>query len=442
MRRLIVLFGMFVLIVYEETVLGRNPVWTVAGLAAGVAGLMLIVLVHELGHAAAGTLEGLPLRWLAVGPVMVDFGHGRRLRRSPVGGAGGCVVFDPGDLPDEQLAGAWCRMSAAGPVASLLFAVICLGLFAGFPGLPSFLATALQWTGGFSLLGGIANAIPFRAGPFRSDGCTYLILLRGGEGTASLVRTIRLAAPDQSPDRPADCPATTIARMKETMARLDVPMPARLDEWLTSAYLLYWHYADRGLLEEARSLLWRVATAPRAPAVAKRGRYDVIDVVTAVHLAFWERDAAAAERVAARVPKRSFMRRNSLWIGLEAAILMARGDARGALKKAGRAQRRLAPFVDLSGVNVLEQRWWSVLIARAQTALGQTETERGPNGAVPAAAVPVPTAASGGPGSTVTPDWMGDAPRTEAPVVATVSTAVILPETARWLGRGQASHRM
>jgi hypothetical protein len=265
--------------------------------------------------------------------------------------------------------------------------------------------------GGFSLFCGIANAIPIRVGPFRSDGCTYAIFLRGGEAATSLVRAIRLAGLVQSQDRPADWPATMVALLKETMTRLDAPSPVRLDEWLTSAYLLYWHYADRGMLDDARTVLWRVAMVPRQEALVRRRRYDGIDVVTAVHLALWDGDATTAEQIAAQIPKRSVMRRNSLWFGLEAAILLARGDAKTALRKAEHAQRRLAPFLNVSGINVLEQRWWSVLTARAQTALGQTVT-------------------------TAVPILAGSIAASAAPVVSSGRTADTLPETSRWLGRG------
>ncbi|HEY7035729.1 MAG TPA: M50 family metallopeptidase [Thermomicrobiales bacterium] len=411
MRRPFVFFGICLLVALGGVASGERPLVMVAALAIGPASLILVILVHELGHAAVARIEGLPLRWLAAGPVMIDFGHGRRLRRSPFGGAGGAVVCELGGLSDQELAGAWCRMSAGGPVASLLFAVICLGLVVAIPGLPPFVATALQWLGGLSLFGGIANAIPFRAGPFRSDGCTYLILLRGGEPAASLVRAFRLSEPVYSPAPPADWPEATVARWRETMRRLEAPGPAYLDEWLTSAYLLYWHYADRELLDDARSVLWRAAMAPRQAGATRRGRYDAIDVVTAVHLALWDRDAVTAEQIAAQVPKRSVMRRNSLWFGLEAAILLARGDARAARKKAERAQRRLAPFVDLSGVNVLEQQWWSILIARADAAVEQAETMRAALATAPTVALPIPVGASA--------EWAFDAPSDVRPFRAT-----------------------
>ncbi len=423
MIRLIVILAMIVFPVWLVVVGGFGAGWVIGVIVAAVVGYFLTTLVHELGHALIGTLEGLPLRWLAVGPFMVDFTTSRRLRRSPFGGAvGGCAVFNLGDLTDRQVGGALCRMSAGGPVASLLLAVVCLGVEVAIPGLPFAVATSLQLLGGYSLLVGLSNAIPFRLGPFRSDGCTYLILLRGGEAAESLVRAARLTETAQSQDRPADWPATIVTRLKETLIRLDAPPPARLDEWLASAELLYWHHVDRGHLNDAREVLRRVAVVPRDPALVKRHRYESINLQTALHLALWDGDVATAARIAEQVPKRSLARNTTLWTGTEAAILLARGDATGALKKAREAQRRLAPFVDLLGVIALEQRWWATLIARAEAAIAQVEYQlETPLAAVPAVA-PV--------------EWFAPAPPAESPPPLVGSSRTAWPETALWLERG------
>ena len=73
------------------------------------------------------------------------------------------------------------------------------------------------------------------------------------------VAEMRLAQAVWTPDRPAEWPEALVARLEETLARIETPTPAQLDEWLTAAYLLYLHYMDRGLRGGAKGVLRRVA---------------------------------------------------------------------------------------------------------------------------------------------------------------------------------------
>jgi hypothetical protein len=216
-----------------------------------------------------------------------------------------------------------------------------------------------------------------------------------------------------------------VTRLKETLIRLDAPSPARLGEWLTSAELLYAHYVDRGRLDEAREVLRRVATVPREQSLVKRQRYDSIDLQTALHLALWDGDVATAERIVAAIPKQSFIRGSTLWIGTDAAIMLARGDARGALKRAQEAQRKLARFADLLGVIALEQRWWTSLVARAE-------------GEIAGVAPLEETAISWTVGDPASPvEWFALVPVTDVPEPVAGWPQTTQPETARWLGRGR-----
>lgn len=367
MKRRLIVLGIFVLPTLLNPLTWQRPVSSLLLMAAGFAGIALIVIVHEAGHAVVGVRQGLDLIWIAIGPVMFDLRRGRRPRRSPLGGAvGGFVAFDLGDLPDDKVAAALRRMSAGGPVASLLLAVVSL-LFSTVGG--SFTAV-LFCIGGLSALAALSNAIPFRVGPLRSDGCTYLILWRGGEGAASLIRSARIAGLLTKPERPAQWPATLVERARGTVARIDVPSSAMLDEWLTASYTLYLHEIDRGEFAVAKGVLRRVADAPRARSVAKRGRYALLDTLTALHVALWEDDATTAAAILARIPKRSFVRRSTLWVGTEAAILLARGNPASAIKTACQAVRRLKPHADLTGASALEREWWQTVLARADAARG------------------------------------------------------------------------
>jgi hypothetical protein len=99
-----------------------HPLRSFSILVGGVVALLLVIVVHELGHAVAGVAQGLRLKWLAVGPVMLELSGRRRLRPSPLGGAAaGFAAFDLDGLTLEQIIPRWRRMAAAGhwPTCSL-----------------------------------------------------------------------------------------------------------------------------------------------------------------------------------------------------------------------------------------------------------------------------------------------------------------------------------
>src|SRR3712207_753782 len=153
MVSVLAILAFLILLDWRRVIAGEIPFQLVGMTISGAGSMMLIILVHELGHALVGTRAGLPLRWLAVGPLMIETRDEGRIRRSPFGGAAsGCVVFDLGALSDSQLRAAMRRMSAGGPVASLLLAVICLGLGQGVRSWSSALTTVLLLTGGVSLV--------------------------------------------------------------------------------------------------------------------------------------------------------------------------------------------------------------------------------------------------------------------------------------------------
>jgi hypothetical protein len=217
--------------------------------------------------------------------------------------------------------------------------------------------------------------------------------------------------------------------MKETLLRPGAPSPAHLDEWLTSAVLLYWHFVDRGQFDDAVRLLRRVAAERQEPKHVKRQRYDTVNLVTALHLALWVGEPAWAAKAAGQITERSLVRRTTLWTGTEAAIQLARGDFTGARKKAKRAHRRLAPFADLMGVLSLEQRCWESVIARADAAIAREK------GALSAPVV-APSAAGAAPPLVPGAAAMPVGPIVPAPT-AVASFSIAGPESARWLGRGR-----
>lgn len=138
---------------------------------------MLVVWVHECGHAVAGWLNGMRCHLLVIGPFSLRR-EGDRLRphwnRSALL-AGGAVLMLPADDHDLKRRAAW--MVAGGPLASLALAVAGCGVY-------EVMGHAPVWRvcGFIGLLSAgifLATAIPSHWG-LPSDGSRLLTLWRGG----------------------------------------------------------------------------------------------------------------------------------------------------------------------------------------------------------------------------------------------------------------------
>jgi hypothetical protein len=162
----------------------REEFGRVAAPAFFLAGLLityvLAVAAHEAGHAVGAAWAGLSVRCARVGP----FGFARRGRRWVARWDGWHPQVE-GWIDCCGLELASCRHAAvmllAGPMASLVLGVAAAVLAGGglhpLPGC---------WLGMFavqSLLFGVVNLVPDRAGEFESDGLALWRLLRGGKLT-------------------------------------------------------------------------------------------------------------------------------------------------------------------------------------------------------------------------------------------------------------------
>jgi hypothetical protein len=151
----------------------------IARVALGGFGIWLALAVHEAGHLAGGISQGFRFVFLAAGPVWIERGERRlalRFNRT-LHTWGGMAAAMPQD--DRDLRNRFSVMVAAGPVASLLLALVAWAAWAVLPfGLARFLAgvTAIASAGFF-----VATAQPFGAGGgFASDGGRLLRLWRKG----------------------------------------------------------------------------------------------------------------------------------------------------------------------------------------------------------------------------------------------------------------------
>ena len=143
---------------------------------------MLMVGIHEFGHAAVAQLLGMKLRAFIVGPLQWRIREGRWEFRFIFAGflaIGGATAVAPTD-PNRPLWRDIC-MVAAGPVVSLATGLATVWLILAAPHHPwqqewlplSFFAT-------LSVFNGALNLVPFRTRSFYSDGARIFQLLSPG----------------------------------------------------------------------------------------------------------------------------------------------------------------------------------------------------------------------------------------------------------------------
>ncbi|MFY9746329.1 MAG: M50 family metallopeptidase [Acidobacteriaceae bacterium] len=210
---------------------------------------LLMVVIHEFGHATAGVLLGMKLRAFVVGPLQWRVREGKWEFRFILSGflaIGGATAVAPTD-PNRPLWRDIC-MVAAGPVVSLAagFAALCITLTApSHPWERDWLPLAFFTT--LSLLTAIINLVPFRTRAFYSDGARIFQLLSHGPW-ADLHRVFSAAAATTiTPLRPRDYDIDAIERAGSSIL---VGRPALHLRLLAAAY-----YLDRGCIADATQAL-------------------------------------------------------------------------------------------------------------------------------------------------------------------------------------------
>jgi len=215
---------------------------------------ILMVAVHEFGHAAAASVLGMKLRAFIVGPFQWRMREGHWEFRFALAGflaIGGATAVAPTDA-NRPLWRDICMVSA-GPVVSLAGGLAALAFTLAAPGhgwqaewLPlAFFAT-------LSLFTGALNLIPFRTRAFYSDGARIVQLLSRGPW-ADLHRAFSTAAATTvTPLRPRDYDIDAILRAGSSISIGQQALHLRL---LAASY-----YLDCGRTPEASRALAEAET--------------------------------------------------------------------------------------------------------------------------------------------------------------------------------------
>lgn len=218
------------------------PPWTAA--AVLMAGVLLPLPLHELGHVVAGLTHGMRLDLLTIGPLCLVRRGGRlRVTRTPSlmmwGGLTGMAPPLTDDLPRRMAA-----YYAGGPLASA--ATVAMGALLGtLAGERHGALTLLGWTlaasGAMVLL---AVTLPSSTGGLPTDRARLQGLRGGGSRAQVSAALAAVMAHDAAGVRPADWPRELVERIRE---HLDDSPEARLAQ----AVVLPMERYDRGEHEGA-----------------------------------------------------------------------------------------------------------------------------------------------------------------------------------------------
>lgn len=276
-----------------------------------LAASFVAIAIHEIGHALVGVAVGFRFNSLRIGRVQCDRPFRISLYRGRGTGSGGWASL----LPVRQDGLVWRAivMLLAGPVSNLV-SILLLSLLPYSKGMFS---AAFMY---ISLLLGVMNLFPFRSRAVISDGGRILMLLqnrqRGERWLAllKLVEELRQGVPHEN-------------LSPEFLAKA-VAIQDRSPDTFTAHALAYmvafWQHKD----DEAAQAL---ETCLRHSGLAAPSQRHGIITDAAVFQARRRRRIDLAEKWLADLP----LKTEYPWLRprCEAAILEARGDLSGALKK-------------------------------------------------------------------------------------------------------------
>ena len=188
-----------------------KPAAVVILLASFVLGLLLTVLIHELGHLLLGIFAGLTPVIMTAGPLHWEFSAGKAWPKFSVqrGISGGYTLCIP--TQNVGLKKALSLFIAGGPLASFLLLAFCILLFSPAPGWAKFL---LGFTGFSTLFLGVINLYPQRLLGMYTDGARMLTIFRGGRKFEEMYAQFVLTGYLYADTKPTDWPQALIETLR------------------------------------------------------------------------------------------------------------------------------------------------------------------------------------------------------------------------------------
>jgi hypothetical protein len=208
---------------------------------------MMVIAIHEGGHALAGTWVNFDFRMYVVGPFMWDkepAGWKFKLNKN-VNLFGGLAMCLPKD--SENLARRFSMFALGGPIASLVFAALAFGMkqWVSNDVLHS-LFTVLAYLSFFIF---VVTIIPMHTGGFYTDGARVIRLLKGGDTGRFELLLLNAVTSASAGIRPRDMNKADLNEAVELGNKLNAPMTVYLHLYLHQAAL------DEGDADEAEQHL-------------------------------------------------------------------------------------------------------------------------------------------------------------------------------------------
>jgi hypothetical protein len=337
-----------------------------------VGGLLIWLFViagHEIGHLIGGRLVGFRFLMIAVGPFIVTRtrdGIRARLHANLAmfGGMAGSAPTDDHDLRRRDAV-----MVAGGPIASVILAAVCLGLWYALgysavtgttvesgmhSGAAGAAGAALFATGAISFVIALITLAPHRSLGQMSDGKQLQLLLSGrpeGERNSALRLLYGAIFTNQRP-----------REWSEMIVRRATILPDRSAEDAMACFLAYAWALDVGDIALAGQFLDRTQQACDAlPPPAQPGVY----VEAAYFTARYRDDATTARSFLNQSQSKGIPRHDRL--RAEAAVLLAEGQFEAAHARATEGLAALKTAKE-NYITEVDEEWLQDLILRTAEA--------------------------------------------------------------------------
>jgi len=325
----------------------HSTITLVLYLPVALAASFLAVAIHESAHAVVGVLVGFHFNSLRIGRVQFDRPFRISLYRGRGSGAGGWASLFP--VKQDKLVVRAIIMLLAGPFSNL----ISVGLLYALS-YPKGMFSA--WFIYVSLVLGVVNLLPFRNRAVFSDGGRILMLLQNrarGERWLTIIKLVeemRQGVPHEN---------LSPAFLAKAVAVQD-ESPDTFTAHAIAYAAAFWQHKDN---EAARAL----ETCLRYSSLVAPSQRQGIMVDAAIFQARRRKRIDLAELWLADVPQKT----EYPWLRTrgEAAILEAKGDIGGAVKKLDEAERMIlaTPNQALREISLRNLRRWKAELQPSST---------------------------------------------------------------------------
>jgi hypothetical protein len=307
-----------------------------------LAAFYLMLAVHELGHVVVGLCVGFRLRSLRIGPLRFHRLFRVSLYRGPGALVNGVAELDP--VAADRLAWRGVGMVLGGPLANILSALVVLLL-------PLPLTVFSGCFIVFSMANGVSDLVPFESRLGVSDGRRIWMLLRQPEHGERWLALLHLGGELSDGVLPEALSADFLAK---AIAVRDDSVDTVTAHAIAFSAAFHQHKDS----EAAQQLETCLEYSGRASPVVR----EALMSDAAVFQGRRRKQADLAEQWLAGIPVTT----QNLWIRsrAEAAILEAKGDVDGAMKKLVETETAILAFPESARRETLLrllQRWKSEL---------------------------------------------------------------------------------